>query len=74
MFIYEGTNNLVSGAFLKCFSIHTICLILSFQTDSQGQKVQTQILLHTEGQSNQVITDCNSFCILGVIFFFLFTF
>ena len=21
MFIYEGTNNLVSGAFLKCFSI-----------------------------------------------------
>ena len=22
MFIYEGTNNLVSGAFLKCFSIH----------------------------------------------------
>ena len=23
MFIYEGTNNLVSGAFLKCFSIST---------------------------------------------------
>ena len=22
MFIYEGTNNLVSGAFLKCFSIY----------------------------------------------------
>ena len=22
MFIYEGTNNLVSGAFLKCFSIN----------------------------------------------------
>ena len=21
MFIYEGTNNLVSGAFLKCFSV-----------------------------------------------------
>ena len=21
MFIYEGTNNLLSGAFLKCFSI-----------------------------------------------------
>ena len=24
MFIYEGTNNLVSGAFLKCFSIDTL--------------------------------------------------
>ena len=23
MFIYEGTNNLVSGAFLKCFSIYS---------------------------------------------------
>ena len=22
MFIYEGTKNLVSGAFLKCFSIY----------------------------------------------------
>ena len=22
MIIYEGTNNLVSGAFLKCFSIY----------------------------------------------------
>ena len=22
MFIYEGTNNLVSGTFLKCFSIY----------------------------------------------------
>ena len=24
MFIYEGTNNLVSGAFLKCLSIRLI--------------------------------------------------
>ena len=24
MFIYEGTNNLVSGAFLKCFSIYSL--------------------------------------------------
>ena len=23
MFMYEGTNNLVSGAFLKCFSIYS---------------------------------------------------
>ena len=27
MIIYEGTNNLVSGAFLKCFSILTIKLL-----------------------------------------------
>ena len=24
VFTYEGTNSLVSGAFLKCFSIHAI--------------------------------------------------
>ena len=29
MFIYEGTNNLVSGAFLKCFSIDHAGLISS---------------------------------------------
>ena len=29
MIIYEGTNNLVSGAFLKCFSIYHI-MITSF--------------------------------------------
>ena len=27
MIFYEGTNNLVSGAFLKCFSIYWQCLI-----------------------------------------------
>ena len=27
MIIYEGTNNLVSGAFLKCFSIHSQGLV-----------------------------------------------
>ena len=36
MFIHEGTNNLVSGAFLKCFSIYndneTCHAALGFQT------------------------------------------
>ena len=26
MIIYEETNNLVSGEFLKCFSIKTFCI------------------------------------------------
>ena len=69
MFIYEGTNNLVSGAFLKCFSIHTICLILSFQTDNPGQKCKPRSYCTLRGSLIRVITDCNSFCILGVNFF-----
>ena len=31
MIIYEGTNNLVSGAFLKCFSILSLCLSRHFR-------------------------------------------
>ena len=36
MIIYEGTNNLVSGAFLKCFSIfqRQINEILSMHTEN----------------------------------------
>ena len=32
MIIYEGTNNLVSGAFIKCFSIYSLKNLISTRT------------------------------------------
>ena len=45
MIIYEGTNNLVSGVFLKCFSIYTCSKVFRFAPQIFLDDLDTYILI-----------------------------
>ena len=66
MWDYRIFCNICCGYSLNCLRkailMNTI-MILSFRTDMSGKKVQTQIRLLVEEQSDQVYTVCHSVCI-----------
>ena len=54
MIIYEGTNNLVSGAFLKCFSIE--CLLPANSVSTRNGCIKCYIYLFRNSFYNNLIT------------------